>query len=535
MKTINDPSQQRLFDAFAGVIGEAGRKLIEEGWQSLFREVVLEQLPVDKVSEDMSDRAGRPSVELYAMVGLLLIREFKGWTVPETHQAVLFNADIQYALNLKPGFQITQRTIERYLARMQKDETISEELFAQVTDELLRSMEIKVKRLRLDSTHVLSDMSNIGRVRMIGLALKRFFGKLEKHDASLLERFPDELLRRYRKQSDGQVFGDVRTVEQRQIAIQQAAEDLYMVITELSKVQPVCEWPKFAQLQLIFSQQCEIREEFVEVRQKTGGDVIVNTSDPDATYCGHKGAGYQVQIGETFNEDGEPNLIASAKVETAVISDAGAVTPMLEDLKDRGVFPEEVLADTGYGSDENVENSREQGVDLLAPVPGGKTYDAKEVGYDQFQLNDANEVVACPAGHAPKSTRYNETSDRIWAQMDPLQCNACPLLAFCNVQRNNETGLANGRVQFRSDAPRAARRRRYQQTDEFRTRYRWRAGIEATNSCLKRVTKLGRLRVRGIQQVTTSVMLKLTGWNILRAAAIRMRRRQTVNLAIDPG
>jgi hypothetical protein len=69
---------------------------------------------------------------------------------------------------------------------------------------------------------------------------------------------------------------------------------------------------------------------FVEVRQKTGGYVIVDTSDPEATFSGHKGAGYQVQIAETFNDEGRPNLITAAKVETAADHDTNALLPVLE-------------------------------------------------------------------------------------------------------------------------------------------------------------------------------------------------------------
>ena len=54
--------------------------------------------------------------------------------MPQAHEAVLFRSDIQYALNLEPGFDITQRTIERYLQRMQQDEGLGEELFREVTD-----------------------------------------------------------------------------------------------------------------------------------------------------------------------------------------------------------------------------------------------------------------------------------------------------------------------------------------------------------------------------------------------------------------
>lgn len=532
MKTIRKPTQQRLFDPFEGVIGATGRKHIENGWQSLFREVLLEQMPVEKIGKGLSDQAGRPTFELHAIIGLLLIRDFQGWTVPETHEAVLFRADIQYALNLEPGVEITQRTIERYLARMQQDETISEEVFTRVTDTLLRAMEIKVKKQRLDSTHVLSDMSNMGRARMIGIALKRFFAKVEKHDASLLDRFCDELLKRYRKQSDSQVFGDVRTTEKRQVALQQAAEDLHIVLTTLCEVKPVCEWESFEQLQLIFSQQCEIREEFVEVLTKTGGNVIQNISDPDATYCGNKGPGYQVQISETFNEQGQPNFITGAAVETAVQSDADAVAPIMADLKDRDLLPDEVLADAGYGGDSNIQLAQDEGVSLVAPVPGGKKHDAQGIGYDQFELNDANEVVACPAGHAPKSTKYNAKSDYVWAQMDAEQCQACPLLEHCKVQRNKKTSKANGRIQFKPLAVRAAERRRHEQTDEFRDRYRWRSGIEATNSCLKRQMGLKRLRVRGFNAVKTAILLKLAGWNLFRALAVRRERGQKGTLAM---
>ncbi len=530
MKTIRKPSQQRLFDPFEGVISSAGRRHIEHGWQGLFREVILEQMPVEKISKGLCD-SGRPTFELHAIIGLLLIRDFQGWTVPETHEAVLFRADVQYALNLEPGVDVTQRTIERYLARMQQDETISAELFARVTDTLLRSMEVKVKKQRLDSTHVLSDMSNMGRARMIGVGLKRLFSKIEKHDAGVLDRFEEDLLKRYRKQSDSQVFGEVRSTEQRRIALQQAAEDLHVVLSELEELDPVCKWKLFTDLQTVFSQQCELREEFIEIRKKTDGNVIQNLSDTDATYCGNKGPGYQVQIAETFNEEGAPNFITGALVETAVKSDADAVAPVVEDLKQRDILPDELLADAGYGGDANVQLAAEESVSLVAPVPGGKKYDAQEIRWDEFDLNEKNEVVACPAGHAPKSTSFTAESGRVWAQMDASQCNACPLLEHCKVQRNKKTNQANGRVQFKLLERRAAERRKHQQTDAYRDLYRWRSGIEATNSSLKRQLGLKRLRVRGFKAVKLAILLKLTGWNLLRAVVKRAMDRKQAKLA----
>lgn len=524
MKTIREPSQQRLFDPFEGVIGKTGRKHIQNGWQSLFRDVLLEQMPVKWIGKDLCDDQGRPTFELHAIIGLLLIREFHGWTVPQTHEAILFRADIQYALNLEPGVEVTQRTIERYLRRMQNDEEISEELFTQVTDTLLHALEVKVRKQRLDSTHILSDMANMGRARMIGVALKRFFLQVQKHDATGLAGLPEELLARYRKPVDSQIFGDLHKTEARQLALQQAAEDLATVLEAFAAIEPFCRWSQYEQLRTIFAQQCEIREEFVQVRQRTGGRVIQNVSDPDATFCGKKGPGYQAQICETHNDQGDPNFITAARVETAIDSDADAVEPVLEDLKERDLLPEEMLADTGYGGHQNVELAEDEGVKLIAPVPGGKKFDAEEVGYDRFELDENNRVVNCPAGHAPESTSYVKNTGKVWARMDAKLCAACPLLPHCKVQRHERTGNPNGRIQFRIDAQSAAKRRRHEQSTEFRDVYRWRAGIEATNSQLKRMMGLGRLRVRGKKAVKLSVMLKLAGWNLLRAVDLRARR-----------
>ena len=296
------------------------------------------------------------------------------------------------------------------------------------------------------------------------------------------------------------------------------------MLQQFAKVEPICQWAKYAQLQTIFAQQCELRKEFVEVRAKSGGNVIQNVSDPDATYSGHKGSGYQVQISETYNDEGLPNLITAAHVETAVTSDAQAVEPLLEDLRQRDQLPDEMLADTSDGSHANVDHARELGVTRTSPVPGGKAFDEHEVGDDRFTLHEPNEVVTCPNGHAPQSTRDNAEQHTVWALIDPPLCAACPWAAHCRVQRHQSTGQPNGRIQFRADAPQSAQRRRHEQSPKFRDSYRWRSGIESTNSGLKRRLGLGRLRVRGMPAVPLTIYLKLAGWNLLRAVAVRAVR-----------
>ena len=68
-----------------------------------------------------------------------------------------------------------------------------------------------------------------------------------------------------------------------------------------------------------------------------------------------------------------PNFITAAKVETASDNDANALLPVLADLKERNVMPEELLADTLYGGESNIEAAKKDGVDLVTPVPGERS------------------------------------------------------------------------------------------------------------------------------------------------------------------
>ena len=65
-------------------------------------------------------------------------------------------------------------------------------------------------------------------------------------------------------------------------------------------------------------------------------------------------------------------------------------------------------------------------------------------------------------------------------------------------------------------------RRRAEATEEGRKRYAIRAGIEGTNSELKRAHGLGRLRVRGGRRVRLAVYLKALACNFKRMVHARL-------------
>src|SRR5260370_32324080 len=110
-----DPRQNRLFDPFDGVISPSGRRIIADGWQGVFRHVLLEVMPVALLGDHFSDSQGAPTKELYSMAGLVFLADFFGWKAHDAIEAYIFRSDVQYALNLEPGAEVSTRTVERYL------------------------------------------------------------------------------------------------------------------------------------------------------------------------------------------------------------------------------------------------------------------------------------------------------------------------------------------------------------------------------------------------------------------------------------
>src|SRR3954454_2970782 len=109
-----DPRQTRDTDPFDGVIPPAGQRIIANGWQGVFRHVLLELMPVDELAHHFSPNWGRPTKELYSMAGLIFLADFFSWTAQEAAEAYIFRTDVQYALNTEPGAVVSARSVERY-------------------------------------------------------------------------------------------------------------------------------------------------------------------------------------------------------------------------------------------------------------------------------------------------------------------------------------------------------------------------------------------------------------------------------------
>jgi hypothetical protein len=245
-------------------------------------------------------------------------------------------------------------------------------------------------------------------------------------------------------------------------------------------------------------------------------DSLQTPHDPDVTYSGHKGKGYEVQVAETHGNEKVPEIITHVELTRSCDSDDQATIPTVEALAERAIQPEEMVADTTYGSTENVIECKERGTELVTPVAGSEAEAAKdgEMRKGDFAVDPAGEEkTTCPAGHAASREERNEERGTIRAYFDGNVCGMCDKRDVCPARQ-----LQDGTRVLSTTEKRAVleQRRNYEKTDEFAERYAQRAGIEATNSELKRRHGLGRLRVRGKSRVRLAVYFKAAACNVKR-------------------
>jgi hypothetical protein len=409
---IKDPAQINLFDLETSFLANIAQKRLETSFYSVFRHVILSLLPAQEIANHFNPDNGRPTKELYSMAGLILLKEFKNWTTTEATEAYLFDYRTQYALNTgRDNISFCERTLERYMTIMRSDK-LAIKIFDTVTTKLIEELDIEISSQRLDSTHVFSDMATFARTKLMGVGIKRFLTQLKRHHLTDYEKLDSEILDRYKK-GENSLFADhSKDKTKRSNLREEVAQQLYHIIILFNGHEKIENMDTYKQLVTIFNQQCEIispvdltaetaesaekseplppidqaetqetneteptespieKEATIAVKKKTGGDVIQNPSDPDATYDGHKGVGYQVQICETADSENEVQLITSIHAQTAVESDAKALDIILEKLEDQDLLPDELYADTLYGSDENHTRSSKKGIDLISPVSG---------------------------------------------------------------------------------------------------------------------------------------------------------------------
>lgn len=518
-----------LFDPWE-YLGPKRRKLMDESWAGLFRKEILGELPVNKIVPFFTADFGRPTKELYTVLGALVIQQMQDLSDEDTIPQLAFNLQWHYALDITTESDEAKYMCPKTLWSMRKivtDNELDNVLFNQITDKLAKVFQVDTSKQRIDSVHIKSNMRRLGRIGIFVKSIHKFMVNLRRQHKKIFETLEKDLVEKYLPKKALSCFSMVKPSESER-TLAKVSADLFELVQRFSDQSDITAMHSYQLLLRVLKEHCNVTEASdskpAEVSVKPSKEVpsnsLQNPSDSDAGYDGHKGQGYQTQMMETYcdEEDKEVksktlNLITYIESEPACESDANGLLPAIKSTKDRGLGPDEVLADSLYGSDENCKAAEAMGVKVISPTMGSPREGT--ISLSDFNLSEKGKIISCPRGHVPVSIKTKKNRHRL--AFNSEHCNRCPLINDCPVKQGKKYHY----LRFDDKALRVAKRRAKEQSPEFKDCYRWRSGIEGSISAYDARTGVKRLRVRGLRAVRFCATLKAAGINILRATAVR--------------
>ncbi len=507
-------------------LGPKRRKLLDGSWAGLFREHILSELPVHKIASCYTEGFGRPTKEIYAALGALILQQMHDLTDEETVSQFSFNLQWHYALDI-PGESdeakyLCAKTLWT-LRHLVAQKGLDRELFTATTETLAKVFGVDTSRQRIDSVHIRSNMRRLGRICIFSQSIHNFLVNLKRQRRAIFETIEKELIDRYLTEKALGCFSLVKPSESAR-TLEEVSRDLFSLVERFRGNKQVRSLNTFGVLLRVLKDQCDLSETgemTVKAPKEIASSSLQNPSDPEAGYDAHKGQGYRVQVMETYCASSDEsikekmlNLITHVEVEPAHVSDVHALIPALESTKERGLVPREVLADSLYGSDENQQKAKELGVAVISPVMGAPK--GETLSLADFPQTEKGTIAACPQGHVPVKTKRGK-NNAISVGFSSEHCSVCPQQERCPVK----PGRKRHYLRFNLKALRIAERRAREHTPEFKDKYRWRAGIESTFSEMDKTTGIKKLRVRGLSAVGYCARLKAVGVNLFRAARVK--------------
>lgn len=533
--------QQKLF-GIETQISPSLRSRLEASWAHLFR---CEVFPILFRSEDryamLYGRTGRPNFSVARLLGLCLLQEWNDLSDQQALDTMSFDIRWRYALDIDgEEDSLSRRSLvefRRRLAAKDPEMKIIRTLFDTIRDAAIDKLGLSTSNQRLDSTHIISNIRLRGRLALFTNTLNLLLKSL---DADQFSRVPVAIQAWHTQEPEGW-FGLGPSEQKAKLEeLAQYLHELIVIFENDGLGEP------YQLLVRLFSEQCEYDREdssSIQVKKKTEGVTLQSPYDPDASY-GHKGPGYSLHVTETCNNEGKPEIITDYEVHGAARSDMGKALSVIERLDEAGCTPDTLFADGGYPSVPSALKMQEQGIEFITPVNRSRLSD-DVIGRDQFQFTAEGLVTQCPIGHNPVDHRilsaHNTTRCSLHAIFDGNLCRSCPMLDRCPVRApNHRTKGCRPRDtvgDFRLEITPEIRLRDemyvLQQTTEWKNRYAIRAGIEATNSELKRAHGIGRLRVRRIAKVCFAVACKIIACNIKRWAKALMTLKRIMHVCIS--
>jgi transposase len=248
---------------------------------------------------------------------------------------------------------------------------------------------------------------------------------------------------------------------------------------------------------------------------------FVSPSDPAAQWTGaHKGPAF-FAYADNYLIDVKFGVIVDVEASRAIRqAEVGAARTMIERTEERfGLKPERLAADTAYGAAPMLNwLVEEKGIAPHIPVIDKSKRDDGTFSRSDFRYDPTSDVYHCPAGRTltTTGTLVNDGTTLLYLARKH-DCDGCELKALCCPKAPFRRIPRDIHERARDVA------RSFADTEAFEQSRRERKKIEMRFAHLKRILRLGRLRLRGPRGAQDEFVLAAIAQNLRRLASLVAR------------
>ena len=240
---------------------------------------------------------------------------------------------------------------------------------------------------------------------------------------------------------------------------------------------------------------------------------FVSPSDPAAQWTGAMRGPAFFAYADNYLIDVKFGVIMDVEASRAIRqAEVGVAKTMIERTEERfGLKPERLAADTAYGSAANLNwLVNEKRIAPHIPVWDRSKREDGTFSREDFTFDKARDIYTCPAGKMLTTTGRIVNVEQLLYRASKFDCDVCPLKMRC-CPKEPARKIPRSIYEDARDAARALGK-----TEAFQQSCRDRKRVEMLFAHLKRILRLGRLRLRGPRGAQDEFTLAAIAQNLRR-------------------